>query len=171
MSPPERLVSKSHGTVRANRLEAGMAAAYRCRMTKRSPFRYFKTSPEIIRLAVMVYVRFPLSLRNVEDLLHERSIEISHETVRFWWNRFGPMFAAEIRKKAYKPDARILQLAVAFGRGFCKDQRLDSLPVAGGGSRRRSPEKLCDEAPGSQSGIEIPREINETPWSSRSLGD
>ena len=69
------------------------------RMTKRSPFRYFKTSPEIIRLAVMLYVRFPLSLRNVEDLLHERGIEISHETVRFWWNRFGPMFAAEIRRK------------------------------------------------------------------------
>ncbi len=68
-------------------------------MTKRSPFRYFKTSPEVIRLAVMLYVRFPLSLRNVEDLLHERGIEISHETVRFWWNRFGPMLAAEIRKR------------------------------------------------------------------------
>ncbi|WP_138933421.1 IS6 family transposase [Roseovarius arcticus] len=68
-------------------------------MTKRSPFRYFKTSPEIIRLAVMMYVRFPLSLRNVEDLLHERGIDISHETVRFWWNRFGPMFAAEIRRR------------------------------------------------------------------------
>ena len=66
-------------------------------MTKPSPFRYFKTSPEIIRLAVMLYVRFPLSLRNVENLLHERGIDISHETVRFWWNRFGPMFAAEIR--------------------------------------------------------------------------
>ena len=68
-------------------------------MTKRSPFRYFKTSLEIIRLAVMMYIRFPLSLRNVEDLLHERGIDISHETVRFWWNRFGPMFAAEIRIK------------------------------------------------------------------------
>jgi putative transposase len=67
-------------------------------MTKHNPFRYFKTSPEIIRLAVMLYVRFPLSLRNVEDLLHERGIEICHETVRFWWNRFGPLFAAEIRK-------------------------------------------------------------------------
>jgi putative transposase len=65
-------------------------------MTKRSPFRYFKTSPEIIRLAVMLYIRFPLSLRNVEDLLHERGIEISHETVRYWRNRFGPMFVAEI---------------------------------------------------------------------------
>jgi putative transposase len=48
-------------------------------MTKRSPFRYFKTSPEIIHLAVMLYVRFPLSHRNVEDLLHERGIDIRHE--------------------------------------------------------------------------------------------
>jgi len=68
-------------------------------MTKRSPFRYFKTSPEVIRLAVMLYVRFPLSLRNVEDLLHERGIEVSHEAVRYWWHRFGPMFASEIRKR------------------------------------------------------------------------
>ena len=68
-------------------------------MTKRSPFRYFKSSPEIIRLAVMMSVRCPLSLRNVEDLLNERGIDISYETVRFWWNRFGPLFAAEIRKK------------------------------------------------------------------------
>jgi len=68
-------------------------------MTKRSPFKYFKTSPEIIRLAVMLYVRFPLSLRNVEDLLHERDIDVSHETVRFWWNRFGPLFANKIRKR------------------------------------------------------------------------
>ena len=50
-------------------------------MAQCAPFRYFKTSPEIIRLAVMLYVRFSLSLRNVEDLLQERGIEISHETV------------------------------------------------------------------------------------------
>ena len=65
----------------------------------KNPFRYFKTSPEVIRLAVMMYIRVPLSLRQVEDLLHERGIDICHETVRFWWNRFGPMLAAEIRKK------------------------------------------------------------------------
>ncbi len=64
-----------------------------------NPFRYFNSSPEVIRLVVMMYVRYPLSLRNVEDLSAERGIDISHETVRFWWNRFGPMFAAEIRKK------------------------------------------------------------------------
>ena len=68
-------------------------------MTKPDPFRYFKTSREIIRLAVMLYVRFPLSLRNVEDLLHERGIDVSHEAVRYWWHRFGPMFASEIRKR------------------------------------------------------------------------
>ncbi|SHK18436.1 putative transposase [Shimia gijangensis] len=68
-------------------------------MMKKDPFKYFHSSPEIIRLAVMMYVRFPLSLRNVEDLLHERGIDLSHETVRYWWNRFGPMFAAEIRRK------------------------------------------------------------------------
>ncbi|GAA4644487.1 IS6 family transposase [Pontixanthobacter gangjinensis] len=61
-----------------------------------SPFRYFNSSPEIIRLVVMMYVRFPLSLRNVEDLLFERGIDVCHETVRLYWNRFGPMFAADI---------------------------------------------------------------------------
>ncbi len=50
-------------------------------MPRPSPFKYFKTSPEIIRLAVMLYIRFPLSLRNVEDLLHERGIEIRYRTV------------------------------------------------------------------------------------------
>ena len=87
------------GSVRGMQLERGRGPATLPGMTQRSPFRYFRTSPEIIRLAVMMYVRFPLSLRNVEDLLHERGIEVSHETVRFCWQRFGPMFAAEIRRK------------------------------------------------------------------------
>jgi putative transposase len=65
----------------------------------RNPFRYFNSSPEVIRLTVMMYVRYPLSLRQVEDLLFERGIDFCHETVRFWWNRFGPMFAAAIRKR------------------------------------------------------------------------
>ena len=63
-----------------------------------NPFRYFNSSPEVIRLVVMMYVRSPLSLRNVEDLLFERGIDISHETVRYWWNRFGPLFASDIRR-------------------------------------------------------------------------
>ena len=64
-----------------------------------SPFRYFHSSPEVIRLVVMLYVRFPLSLRNVEDMLFERGIDVCHETVRLWWNRFGPLFAADIRRQ------------------------------------------------------------------------
>lgn len=64
-----------------------------------SPFRYFHSSPEVIRLEAMLYVRFPLSLRNVEDLLFERGLDLCHETVRLWWNRFGPLFAADIRRQ------------------------------------------------------------------------
>jgi putative transposase len=64
-----------------------------------NPFRYFNSSPEVIRLVVLMYVRYPLSLRNVEDLLFERGIDICHETVRLWWNRFGPLFAGDIRRQ------------------------------------------------------------------------
>jgi putative transposase len=65
----------------------------------RNPFRYFNSSPEVIRLVVMMYIRYPLSLRQVEDILFERGVDICHETVRYWCNRFGPMFAAAIRKR------------------------------------------------------------------------
>jgi putative transposase len=64
-----------------------------------NPFRHLRTSLEIIRLAVRMYIRFPLSLRTVEDLLHERGTEVCHETVRLRWNRFGPLMAREIRKR------------------------------------------------------------------------
>ena len=70
-----------------------------------NPFRYFNSSPEVIRLVVMMYVKYPLSPRNVEDLLFERGIDICHETVRLWWSRFGPMFAGEIRRKRARPCA------------------------------------------------------------------
>ena len=68
-------------------------------MPKHISCRYFKTSPEIIQLAVMLYVKFPLSLRNVEDLLHERGVDVSYESVRYWWHRFGSKFASEIKKR------------------------------------------------------------------------
>ena len=71
-------------------------------MSSSDPFKYFNSSSEVIRLAVMMYIRYPLSLRNVEDLLYERGIDITHETVRFWWHRFGPLFASEIRKRRVK---------------------------------------------------------------------
>lgn len=81
-----------------------------------NPFRYFDASPAVIRLVVMMYVRFTLSLRNVEDLLFERGIGVSHETVRHWWNRFGPMFAGDIPSAEGVEDAGFPALAVASRR-------------------------------------------------------
>ena len=75
----------------------------------------------------MMYVKYPLSLRNVEDLLAERGIDICHETVRLWWNRFGPMFAAEIRRKR-------VQKMRAFTHWRCLQspatQRMPRWPIA-----------------------------------------
>lgn len=62
-----------------------------------SPFRYFSSSPEVIQLVVLMYVRFSLCSRHVEDLLLERGVDTCHETMRLWWNRFGPMLAGDIR--------------------------------------------------------------------------
>jgi hypothetical protein len=94
---------KANGAVALDQRRAGIACCQGAPMFRpkkpASPFRYFNSSPEIIRLAVLMYVRFRLSLRNVEDLLFERGIDICHETVRLWWNRFGPMVSADIRRQ------------------------------------------------------------------------
>jgi hypothetical protein len=72
MQGAPRAVNSRPGSVRGTWLEAGQGGARsRRRMSRPGPFKWFKTSPEIIRLAAMLYVRFPLSLRNVEDLLNE----------------------------------------------------------------------------------------------------
>lgn len=52
-------------------------------------YRYFHSSPEVIRMVIMLCVRYPLSLRNLEDLLFERGVDLCHETARLWWNHFG----------------------------------------------------------------------------------
>ena len=127
-----------------------------------NPFRYFKTSPEIIRLAVMLYVRFPLSLRNVEDLLHERGIDVSHETVRYWWNRFGPIFAAEIRRKRARHLRGWSQwrwhLDEVFVRINGKIHYLWRAVDQGG----RSPRNLCDKDPQLQGSVEVSAQNDET---------
>ena len=108
---------------------------------------------------------YPLSLRNVEDLLHERGIDISHETVRFWWNRFGPLFAAEIRKK------RVLQLRARsnwqwhLDEVFVKINGETHYSVAGRRSRRRGAGELRYQAPRPQRSIEIPQKNDEALWS------
>jgi len=65
----------------------------------------YRFPPEIIRHANWLYLRFTLSLRDVEDLLAERGIAVSYETVRRWVNHFGPMIAAGLRKRRPKPHS------------------------------------------------------------------
>ncbi len=132
----------------------------------RNPFRYLYSSPEVIRLVVMMYVRYPLSLRQVEDILFERGIDICHETIRFWWKRFGPMFADEIRKRRILTSI-VFALALALGRGLRQDQWRDTLSLACSRSRRRGAGGLCDEAPRSQGGTEVSQEDDETLWPAR----
>ena len=85
------------GTVRKNRLESDGKRSKPAGL--HHPIRCVDSSPEVIRLAVMMTIRYPLSLRQIEDILFERGIDISHETVRVWWNCYGPMFAGEIRRR------------------------------------------------------------------------
>ena len=72
------------GSVRRTSLETRLGRPIACLHDPGFSVPLTQNQPEIIRLAVMLYVRYLLSLRNVEDLLHERGIEFSHETVRFW---------------------------------------------------------------------------------------
>jgi transposase-like protein len=74
-------------------LELDKLVSLRRFMTETFLFRFLRTSPEVICVAVMMYIRFPLSFGNVDDLLHERGIDVSYGSVRFWWHRFGPKFA------------------------------------------------------------------------------
>jgi transposase-like protein len=73
-------------------------------------FRDFRTSPDIIRLGVMMDVRYPLPLHSVEDLLHERGIDITHETERFWGNRLGQVSAAQIRRNRVQANATLAEV-------------------------------------------------------------
>src|SRR6202035_337579 len=71
-------------------------------MTKIS-YGGYRFPPEIIQQAIWLYIRFTLSFRDVEDLLAERGILVSYESVRRWVNHFGPMIAADLRKRRAKP--------------------------------------------------------------------
>ncbi len=107
----------------------------------RNPFRYFNSSPEVIRLAVMMYVRFPLSLRQVEDLLHERGIDICHGASRGAAHRavLVEPVRPDVRRgdpEAARSSSIVFPMATAPRRALREDQRRDALFVAGGGSRR-----------------------------------
>jgi hypothetical protein len=89
----------------------------------------------------MMYVKYPLSLRNVEDLLAERGIDISHETVRHWWNRFAPLFASDIRRQRAN-RMRGSPVEVAPRRDVREGERRDALSVTRGRPQRRGAREL-----------------------------
>ncbi|MEO9778952.1 MAG: hypothetical protein ABJO75_27720 [Sedimentitalea sp.] len=60
-------------------------------MMKAEPCKGFHSSREVIPMAVVFFVRYPLSLSNIEGLQHERGIEISRKMVQSWWTRFIPV--------------------------------------------------------------------------------
>ena len=103
---PEAVVSRFpeefEGIVTAPGLRRSRWPASRTRMNKIS-YRGYRFAPEIIQQAIWLYLRFTLSLRDVEDLLAERGVAVSYETVRRWVNHFGPMIAADLRKRRLKP--------------------------------------------------------------------
>src|SRR5215469_5235952 len=69
-------------------------------------YRRHRFPPEIIRHAIWLYLRFTLSYRDVEELLAERGIEISYETVRRWVLKFGPLIARKLRRGRPRPSER-----------------------------------------------------------------
>ena len=71
--------------------------------TDKISYSGYRFPPEIIQQAIWLYLRFTLSLRDVEDLLAERGVAVSYETVRRWVNYFGPMIATDLRKRRLKP--------------------------------------------------------------------
>ncbi len=90
----------------------------------------YRFPPEIIQQAIWLYLRFTLSLRDVEDLLAERGVAVSYETVRRWVNHFGPMIAADLRKRRLKPyttwhlDEVYLKIDGRIRQSFCKKLRV-----------------------------------------------
>ena len=70
---------------------------------KKISYGGYRFPPAIIQQAIWLYLRFTLNLRDVEDLLAERGIAVSYESIRRWINHFGPMIAADLRKRRPKP--------------------------------------------------------------------
>ncbi len=97
--------------------------------TAASPYLRHRFPPEIITQCVLLYIRFPLSLRAVEDMMLLRGVQVSYETIRRWCRKFGQQFANELRRRRPKPGDK-WHLDEVFG----EDQWADLLPVASGGS-------------------------------------
>jgi len=115
----------------------------------KNPCRYFKASPEIIQLGVLMYVWFPLSLQNVEDLVHKRGrdrCQLRNPEALGWSVRH--IARTQDLEAALRVDAKKPPMAVAPGRRLRRDSRLTPLPLASRGSWKRSLGIVCrEEAP------------------------
>jgi transposase-like protein len=100
----EGIVGRSYleGAVTANRACA-LACGSVAKGMKKISYKGYRFPAEIIQQAIWLYLRFTLSFRDVEDLLAERGIAVTYETVRRWVNHFGPMIAADLRRRRPKP--------------------------------------------------------------------
>ena len=93
---------KCAGVVTAIRA-CGLACGSVAKGMNKISYNGYRFPPEIIQQAIWLYLRFTLSLRDVEDLLAERGIMVSYETIRRWVNHFGPLIAADLRKRRPRP--------------------------------------------------------------------
>ena len=75
-------------------------------MTQPISFKRYRFSPEVIRHAVWLYFRFSLSIRDVEELMAQRGVDVSREAIRCWVNKFGPLLAANLRRRRSPPTGR-----------------------------------------------------------------
>ena len=128
-------------------------------MTQCSRLLCFRTSPDSVPLAVILNTWFPLQLRNLENLLRVRGVNIGHGIVRFWWNSSGPVLASGFRKRRFertRPSCRRWER-----------QQRTTRPVAGRRPRKRGAQEFRDEEPRQEGRIEILEEIVEAAWSRR----
>jgi hypothetical protein len=81
----------------------GLAGSSVAKGMKKISYKGYRFPPEIIQQTIWLYLRFTLSFRDVEDLFAERGITVSYETIRRWVNDFGPVIAADLRKRRRSP--------------------------------------------------------------------
>ena len=105
LDPLFAIVKRSNRHCHARRWTCDLPGGSVARMMTKIGYDGYRFPPAIIQQAIWLYFRFTLSLRDVEDLLAERGITVSYETVRRWVNHFGPIIAAELRKRRPKPFA------------------------------------------------------------------
>jgi hypothetical protein len=130
-------------------------------MTKIS-YRGYRFPPVIIQQAIWLYARFTLSFRDVEDLLAERGIFVSHETVRRWVNHFGSAIAADLRKRRPKPHCtwHLDEMYIKIDGRLCRRRR------------GRSPRRSAAEQAGQAGRTEVDAEIaEEDEFCARQAGD